>query len=73
MKQTQRVLEYIKRTHSREYRKQEPIRQHLVDVLKAAQRLLKPVEVEVPFANHLEFPNTTTRKPSGLEPIYFLH
>lgn len=66
MKQTQRVLEYIKRTHSREYRKQEPNRQHLVDVLKAAQRLLKPVEVEVPFANHLEFPNTTTRNRRDL-------
>ena len=61
IKQTQRVLEYIKNSQSREYRRDEPKRQHKIDVLKAAQRLLRPIEIEVPYAHLLEFPDNTTR------------
>lgn len=66
IKQTERVLQYIKRTQSREYKRDEPRRQHLVDVLKAMQRLLKVVEIEVPYAHLLEFPSSTTRNRRDL-------
>ena len=66
IKQTQRVLEYIKKSQSREYRRDEPKRQHKIDVLKAAQRLLRSVEVEVPFGKLLDFPSNTTRNRRDL-------
>ena len=59
--QTKRVLEHIKKTQTRDYRRAEPERQHKVDVLRACQRLLRPLEIEVPFAHLMEFPSNTTR------------
>lgn len=66
IKQTQRVLEYIRQTQSREYRRKEFDRQHKIDLLRAAQRLIKPIEVELPYAHLLEFPCNTTRNRRDL-------
>ena len=61
MKQTQRVIEYIKGSQTREYKRKEPQRKHIVEVLQAAQYLLEGIEVDVPYAGLLEFPENTTR------------
>ncbi len=66
IKQTQRVLEYIKTAQSREYRRLESRRRRLVEILKAAQGMLKPLDVEIPFAHLLEFPSQTTRNRRDL-------
>jgi hypothetical protein len=66
VKQTKRVLEYIKQSQSREYRHQEGKRKHIIEVLRAAQQLLKTVEIEIPYAQLLEFPSQTTRNRRDL-------
>ncbi len=61
MKQTQRVIEFIKSTQTRDYQRQEADRRRKAEVLKAAQRLLCPIAVNVGYAHLLEFPDSTTR------------
>jgi hypothetical protein len=61
VKQTQRVIEFIKQSQTRDYQRQEPERKRRAEILKAAQRLLKPVEVNISFAHLIEFPDGTTR------------
>jgi len=61
VKQTRRVIEHIKHSQSRAYKLKEPQRKHITEVLKAAQMLLEPIEVDVPYASLLDFPDGTTR------------
>lgn len=64
--QTQKVCNFIRHTQSREWKFAEKDRQHLIDVMKTAQRLLNPIEVIIPYANLLEFPENTTRNRRDL-------
>jgi len=59
--QTRRVIEFIKRSHSREYKLNEKAHLKKVEVLRAAQRLLERVDITIPYAGHLVFPDQTTR------------
>lgn len=59
--QTQRVIEFIRRSQSREFKLGDARRKELTEVLKAAQRLLESIEIVIPYAGLLRFPETTTR------------
>jgi hypothetical protein len=60
-RQTRRVIEHIKHIQSREFKIQESTRLRKLAVLKAAQKLLDPVDISVPYATLLTFPDQTTR------------
>ncbi len=58
-RQTRRVIDFIKYTQSREYKIGEKARLRKLEVLKAVQKLLESVEISIPYAGHLLFPDQT--------------
>jgi len=64
--QTQKVCDFIRHTQSREWKFAEKDRRRLMDVIKTAQRLLNPIEIIIPYAGLLEFPENTTRNRRDL-------
>lgn len=66
LEQTKRINDFIKSTHTREFKLNNLKRKRVTEVLKAVQHLIRPIEVVIPFANLLEFPSTSTRNRRDL-------
>ena len=60
-RQTKRVIEFIKQSHSRDYKLALKTRSRKIEILRAVQKLLEPIDVSIPYAGLLSFPDQTTR------------
>lgn len=66
LEQTKRINEFIKHTHTREFKLQNINRKKITDILKAVQYLIRPIEIVIPYASLLDFPNASTRNRRDL-------
>jgi len=68
--QTKKIASFIRQAQSREWKLAEAKRVKVSKLLKNAQTLLRPVDLSIPYAEHISFPETTTRHRRDLNRFF---